>query len=124
MGHINMDYQQWEDGFDRATLVRSYALLTLTTCLEGTATMLLKIASMKGLWWLFFAYCFYGGAFAVFPEVLKVIRVGEAYAIWSGAGCVLTAIGGCVFFGEHLTNVNMASMALVLIGICGLISSK
>lgn len=115
-----MDYEQWQDGLDRATLVRSYALLALTIVLEGVATMLLKIASDKGVLWLFFAYCFYGGAFAIFPEVLKAIRVGEAYAIWSGAGCILTALGGRVFFGEHLTYVNMASIGLILIGVCGL----
>lgn len=117
-----MDYLSWQqDDLDNNQgLLRSYALLTLTILLEGTATMFLKIASEKGVLWLFFAYCLYGGAFAVFPEVLKVIRVGEAYAIWSGAGCILTAVGGCVFFGERLTYVNMVSMALILLGVCGL----
>lgn len=117
-----MDYEQWQDPVqdDRASLVRSYALLSLTIVLEGAATMMLKTASEKGVLWLFFAYCLYGGAFAIFPEVLKAIRVGEAYAIWSGAGCILTAVGGRVIFGEQLTYVNVASIGLILIGVCGL----
>ena len=116
-----MDYLRWQqDDPDHGGLLRAYALLTFTILLEGAATMLLKIASEKGVWWLFSAYCLYGGAFAVFPEVLKVIRVGEAYAIWSGAGCILTAVGGRVFFGETMTSMNMVSIALILLGVCGL----
>ena len=81
--------------------------------------MALKVASDRGVLWLALAYCLYGGAFAAFPEVLKVVKVGEAYAIWSGAGCIITAVGGWALFGERLSSQKVASIALIFVGVCG-----
>ena len=74
-----IDYTKWEDvSIVKGERLRAYSLLAVTILFEGIATMLLRLASDKGFVWLAFAYCFYGGAFAIFPEVLKVVNVGEA----------------------------------------------
>ena len=97
-------------------------LLACTVALEGAGTLCLKMAaSASGLGWLVLAYGFYGGAFAIFPSVLKTMRMGEAYAIWSGAGCVLTAVSGWIFFGEAMSVRQIASSAGILAGVCGLL---
>jgi small multidrug resistance pump len=51
---------------------------------------------------------------------LKTIEVGIAYAVWAGLGTLLIAIIGIVFFGESVSFLKLASMALVIAGVVGL----
>ena len=51
---------------------------------------------------------------------LKKIDVGIAYAIWSGLGTALIAGIGIVVFGESLTPMKIASIALIILGVIGL----
>lgn len=59
----------------------------------------------------------YAVAFWVLAQVLTVVPVGVAYAIWSGAGIVLIAILGAMFFGQRLDAAALAGMALIVAGI-------
>ncbi len=51
---------------------------------------------------------------------LKKIDVGIAYAIWSGLGTALIAGIGIIVFGESLTPMKIASIALIILGVIGL----
>lgn len=59
----------------------------------------------------------YAGAFAALTFVLRVgVGVGVAYGIWAAAGVALTAILATVIFGDPLTVLVGAGIALVIGG--------
>lgn len=59
----------------------------------------------------------YAGAFWLLALVLKVVPVGVAYAIWSGAGICLIALIAAIFFGQRLDLPAVAGMGLIVAGI-------
>ncbi|WP_439356808.1 DMT family transporter [Bradyrhizobium sp. DASA03007] len=58
----------------------------------------------------------------VFPlgRALNVLEVGVAYSVWTGIGAAGTFLLGVVLFGETLSAVKLAGIALVLTGIVAL----
>jgi len=50
---------------------------------------------------------------------MKGLPAGTAYAIWTGLGAVGVIIGGMVLFGDRVTLVQAAFMALTVIGVVG-----
>ena len=101
--------------------MNAWMLLGAAIALETAWTFLLKLSdgfakpAWGGLSILCYALCFW----ALAPAV-KVIPVGIAYAIWAGVGIVAAAILGVLVFGEQLTLVQLACIALVLAGAIGL----
>ncbi|MCA2010154.1 QacE family quaternary ammonium compound efflux SMR transporter [Cereibacter sphaeroides] len=59
----------------------------------------------------------YAASFWLLAMVLKIIPVGIAYAIWSGAGICLIAAIGYVAFGQRLDLPAIAGIALIMLGI-------
>jgi quaternary ammonium compound-resistance protein SugE len=53
-------------------------------------------------------------------RALTVLEVGVAYAVWTGIGAAGTVIMGVVLFGEGLSAMKFAGIALVLSGILAL----
>ena len=53
-------------------------------------------------------------------RALKVLEVGVAYSVWTGIGAAGTFLMGVVLFGETLTAMKLAGIALVLMGIVAL----
>ena len=53
-------------------------------------------------------------------RALKVLEVGVAYSVWTGIGAAGTFIMGVVLFGESLSAMKLAGIALVLMGIVAL----
>ena len=51
---------------------------------------------------------------------MKELPLGTAYAIWTGVGAVGTVIAGVVLFGEAVTLIRLASVALIVCGLIGL----
>jgi small multidrug resistance pump len=51
---------------------------------------------------------------------LRTLEVGIAYAVWAGAGTLLIAVLGVIFFKESMSVMKMLSMLLVIAGIVGL----
>lgn len=49
--------------------------------------------------------------------MLKTVPVGVAYAVWAGAGIVLVAIIGLVFFGQKLDLAAIVGMLFIITGI-------
>lgn len=53
-------------------------------------------------------------------RALKVLEVGVAYSVWTGIGAAGTFLMGVVLFGESLSAMKLAGIALVLMGIVAL----
>ena len=70
----------------------------------------------------FFVLCLalYGVSFALLAMALKALPVGVAYAIWSGAGTVLIATIGILWFQEAASPLRLLFIAMILIGAIGL----
>jgi quaternary ammonium compound-resistance protein SugE len=51
---------------------------------------------------------------------MKQLPLGTAYAIWTGIGAVGTVIAGIILFGESVTLLRLASVALIVCGLLGL----
>src|SRR5690606_602741 len=56
-------------------------------------------------------------AFYLLSQVIKVIPLGIAYAIWAGVGIVLTAIVGYVIFKQALDLPAFIGIALIISGV-------
>ena len=59
----------------------------------------------------------YAVAFYFLSLTLRTIPVGIAYAIWSGAGIVLIALVGMLWFGQSLDLPAILGMALIVAGV-------
>ncbi|MEL6267182.1 MAG: multidrug efflux SMR transporter [Pseudomonadota bacterium] len=59
----------------------------------------------------------YGASFYWLGLALKVVPVGVAYALWSGAGIVMIALIGFVMFGQRLDAAALAGIGLILAGV-------
>jgi small multidrug resistance pump len=59
----------------------------------------------------------YGAAFTLMAISLKKLDVGITYAIWSGVGIIGAAIGGVIFFGQHLSRMTVFGMAIIIAGV-------
>ncbi|MCB1447478.1 MAG: QacE family quaternary ammonium compound efflux SMR transporter [Rhizobiaceae bacterium] len=59
----------------------------------------------------------YGLAFYLLSLVTRVVPVGIVYAVWSGAGIVLVAAAGWLFFGQKLDAAATVGMGLIVAGV-------
>ena len=59
----------------------------------------------------------YAIAFYFLSLTLNTIPIGVAYAVWSGAGIVLTSIIGWRLFGQTLDLPALIGIALILAGV-------
>jgi small multidrug resistance pump len=59
----------------------------------------------------------YGTAFYLLSIVVKTLPVGIVYAIWSGAGVVLVATVGVVWWEQHLDLAGAIGIGLILAGV-------
>jgi len=59
----------------------------------------------------------YGISFYLLSQALKVVPVGVAYAIWSGAGVVLISAVGVVLFKQRLDAAALIGIALIVAGV-------
>lgn len=56
-------------------------------------------------------------AFYLLSQVIKVIPLGIAYAIWAGVGIVLTAVIGYFIFKQSLDLAAMLGISLIISGV-------
>lgn len=60
---------------------------------------------------------FYAIAFFMMAQVVKVIPLGIAYAIWSGLGIVLTSLISVFVLRQPLDGAALAGIALIITGV-------
>lgn len=89
--------------------------------LEIGGTTALKISDgLSRLAPSFAVVVLYAGSFACLAFALKEVELGVAYAVWSGLGTAAIAVIGILVFGESVTALKLASLALVIAGVVGL----
>ena len=59
----------------------------------------------------------YALAFYFLSLTLNVIRVGVAYAIWSGVGMVLISLAGFVLYKQFVDVPTIVGISLIIIGV-------
>jgi spermidine export protein MdtI len=60
------------------------------------------------------------GAFAALAQAIKGMDLSVAYAVWGGAGLVITAIVGSLVFGQRIRPAGWLGIVLVVAGVATL----
>ena len=101
--------------------MNAWLFLAAAIALEVTGTFLLKLSNGFEKWqWGTLSILCYSACFWVLAPAMKVLPVGVVYAIWAGVGIVAAALIGIFAFNERLGALQLACIALVLIGAVGL----
>ena len=59
----------------------------------------------------------YAIAFYLLAQVLRVIPVGIAYAVWSGVGVATVTVIGLVYFGQKIDLFGYLGIGLIVAGV-------
>ncbi|WP_313483714.1 SMR family transporter [Acinetobacter variabilis] len=96
----------------------AYFLLGLAIIAEVTgSTFLVKSEGFTRLWPSLAVVVLFCIAFYLLSQVIKVIPLGIAYAIWAGVGIILTAIVGYIVFKQALDLPAFIGIALIISGV-------
>ncbi len=100
------------------SLLFAYSLLGLAIISEVTgSTFLVKSEGFTKLWPSLAVVVLFSIAFYLLSQVIKVIPLGIAYAIWAGVGIVLTALIGYFVFQQRLDPAAMIGIGLIVSGV-------
>lgn len=100
-----------------ATTWRTWVLLAAAIVLELAGIVFLKrslafallVPAMLG-------YLAYGAAFALLSRVMEVLSASTTYVLWNGCGSAGVTLGGWLLFGDRLTGLTVAGIALAVVG--------
>lgn len=99
----------------------AWLYLAVAISLEVAGTFLLKLSNGFEKWhWGMLSIACYSSCFWVLAPALKVLPVGVVYAIWAGVGIVAAALIGLIAFGDRLGVLQLACIAMILVGAIGL----
>lgn len=59
-------------------------------------------------------------SFALLAQAMKTLPLGVSYTVWVGIGAVGSVLAGAALFGERLTVLQYAMVAMIGLGILGL----
>lgn len=92
--------------------------LTIAIVSEVIATSALKAAEGFTRWVpSLIVVAGYASAFYFLALTLRVIPLGVAYAVWSGAGIVLISLAGWIIYRQSLDLPAVIGIALILAGV-------
>ena len=101
--------------------MQSWLILGAGIACEVVATLMMEMSESLTRWrWIPPMLFFYVLALIGLALALRTIEVGVAYAVWAGAGTMLIALLGVVFFKESISPLKALSIALVVAGVVGL----
>jgi small multidrug resistance pump len=96
----------------------AWILLSIAISAEILGTLSLKASDgLSKLWPSLGVLLGYALAFSLMAFSLKKLDVGITYAIWSGVGIIGAAIGGVIFFNQHLSRMTIIGMAIIIVGV-------
>ena len=106
------------NGIFRYAQPMTWIFLSIAIVAEITGTLLLKASDgLSKLWPSIGVGIGYATAFTFMSMSLKKLDVGITYAVWSGVGIIGAAVGGVLFFDQHLSKLNLIGMAIIIIGV-------
>ena len=99
-----------------------YLWLLLAVALELSGTYFLKLSNgfvvrRHG----FAGVALVMGAFGALAQAIKGMDLSVAYAVWGGAGLVITAVIGALVFGQRIRPAGWLGILLV---VCGVVALK
>ncbi|WP_345669866.1 DMT family transporter [Streptomyces similanensis] len=95
-----------------------YVMLAGAIAAEVVATTALKYSEgFSRLWPSLLTALGYLVSFVLLAQTLKSVRIGTAYAIWSGVGTAAIAVLGLLLFGEQLTLTKVGGILLIIGGV-------
>ena len=96
----------------------AYALLACAIITEVTGSaFLVKSEGFTKLVPSLAVVVLFSVAFYLLSQVIKVIPLGIAYAIWAGVGIILTAIVGYFVFKQSLDIAALIGIGLIVSGV-------
>ena len=99
-------------------LLTAYGLLALAIISEVMgSTFLVKSEGFTKFVPSIVVITLFSIAFYLLSQVIKVIPLGIAYAIWAGVGIVLTALIGFLVFRQTLDWPAILGIALIICGV-------
>jgi small multidrug resistance pump len=99
----------------------SWLLLALGIVLEVAGTTCMKMADgFRDPRAAVLMFLLYGLSLTTLTLAVRGLDLAFAYAVWSGAGLVLIALVGMLWFREPATAVRLICIGLVLVGLIGL----
>lgn len=103
------------------TVNQSWAVLSAAILFEVAGTTSMRLSeSFTRLTPSVLIFVFYAISFVLNTLVMRTLGLSVVYAVWSGAGTVLTALIGYLYFKEPATALKMVSAGLIVIGVFGL----
>jgi len=97
-------------------MVYAYLIIAIVAEVFATSAMA-KSDGFTRLWPSLIAFVGYGLAFYLLSLVTRTVPVGIVYAVWSGAGIVLVATAGWLFFGQKLDLAATIGMGMIVAGV-------
>ena len=99
----------------------TWMLLALGIALEVAGTISMKLAGgFLRPRAAVLMYLFYALSLTTLTYAFRQIDIAFGYAVWSGAGLVLIAAAGMLWFDEPATLMRLLCITLVLVGLIGL----
>jgi len=96
----------------------AWLLLSVAIAAEIIGTLCLKASDGLSKLWPSIGVLFgYAIAFTLMAISLKKLDVGITYAVWSGVGIIGAAVGGVIFFDQHLSKMSIVGMAVIISGV-------
>ena len=96
----------------------AWFLLSIAIVAEIAGTLFLKASDgLSKLWPSIGVAVGYTTAFTLMAISLKKLDICITYAIWSGVGIMGAAVGGLLFFDQHLSKLNIIGMAIIIVGV-------
>lgn len=93
-----------------------WLIIAIVTEVAGTSSMKLSEGWTKLLPSIAVVVFFSISLFSI-TLALKGIPISTAYAIWAGLGIVLTSVIGFTIFGENITPLKLAGLAITVAGV-------
>ncbi|HET6380134.1 MAG TPA: multidrug efflux SMR transporter [candidate division Zixibacteria bacterium] len=92
--------------------------LALAISTEVVATTALKLSDGFRNWgWGAVVAIGYGISFYALSVALRTIPLGVVYAVWSGVGTAAVVVIGLFVFGEVLSALKLAAIAMIVVGV-------
>lgn len=97
--------------------MRMWLLLSATIVSEVAGSLAMSAAQQHPAWYVVTAVGYLGSLWLLGLVLRAGMPLGVTYGIWSACGVALTALGGRVLFGDPLTRIMLAGMALIVVGV-------
>lgn len=109
----------------KLTVGEAWWVLAVAILLEVAGTTCMRLSEGFSRWVpSVLIFVFYAISFSLNTLIMGRLGLSVVYAVWSGAGTVLTALIGYLYFKEPATALKLASAGLIVVGVFGLHASS